>query len=232
MSTHEILPLSENLNIYANLSINLETLQHDMDRDNMRPFHLTQKPLSQLVQHSPDTISLVILETQADLEQLPAELRHCIIIMPDRLPIPSGQLSHAIVYKQAVTENHQQVLDKIFQGLVRFCFSTDLFIDQHDMQQALAFAGRHCLNIHCYSAQHFSKNQDVKAFFNQLAKDTALMVNLSLSHASYSMQTVLELLKQVTRHLDSDFEGDVFYSCIVSSKPEDHNLIYLNFTTQ
>ena len=72
-------------------------------------------------------------------------------------------------------------------------------------------------------------NENVKPLFNPIGKDDTVILNFNLHQSSFSLDKVHDLTEIIIEHLGEKFDGEIFYSCNATSKPEQQNLIYLSY---
>lgn len=219
---------NENLIIYTHAIINLDFFNPAIE--NLRPLNIVQKPLSALACSQADKVAIIIVDDLAELTEMPIGCEHIIVITAKNnlTPLPE-HLSNTIIYQQASNENHQQALEKVFHALLKTYFSPELFLEPADLYQSDAFEKGQCyINIHSLQEQQLI-NENVKALFNLIEKDDTVILNFNLHQSSFSLNKIQDLTNIITEHLGEKFDGEIFYSCNTTSKPEQQNLIYLSY---
>ncbi len=227
MQNNEV-DLNENLVIYTHTKINLDFFNPTVEH--LRPLNMVQKPLSALAYSQTDKIVIIIVDDLAELTAIPIGCEHSIVITAKNnlTPLPE-HLSNTIIYQQASNENHQQALEKVFNALIKTYFSTELFLEPADLYQSDAFEkGQRYINIHSLQEQQLM-NENVKPLFSPIGKDGTVILNFTLHQSSFSLDKIQDLTEIIIEHLGEKFNGEVFYSCNATSKPEQSDLIYLSY---
>ena len=218
----------ENLVIYSETPIVLDFFNASIE--NFRPIRITQKPLTELPFAHVDKIAIVIVHDLAELESLKIGCEHCLVInAKNTLAITPEHLSKVMTYTQSAMESPQQALETVFHGLITTYFSTEMFLEPVDIYQSDAFEkGQRCINIHLLQEPQLM-SEDVKALFNPIGQDDTVIFNFDLPQSSFSLDKVQDLTQIMIKHLGEKFDGEIFYSCRASSKPDQQNLIYLSY---
>lgn len=227
MQNNEV-DLNENLAIYTHTKINLDFFNPTVEH--LRPLNMVQKPLSALAYSQTDKIVIIIVDDLAELTAIPIGCEHSIVITAKNnlTPLPE-HLSNALIYQQTVNENHQQALEKVFNALIKTYFSTELFLEPADLYQSDAFEkGQRYINIHSLQEQQLM-NENVKPLFSPIGKDGTVILNFNLHQSSFSLDKIQDLTEIIIEHLGEKFDGEIFYSCNATSKPEQSDLIYLSY---
>ena len=227
MQNNEV-DLNENLAIYTHTKINLDFFNPTVEH--LRPLNMVQKPLSALAYSQTDKIVIIIVDDLAELTAIPIGFEHSIVITAKNnlTPLPE-HLSNALIYQQTVNENHQQALEKVFNALIKTYFSTELFLEPADLYQSDAFEkGQRYINIHSLQEQQLM-NENVKPLFSPIGKDGTVILNFNLHQSSFSLDKIQDLTEIIIEHLGEKFDGEIFYSCNATSKPEQSDLIYLSY---
>ena len=227
MQNNEV-DLNENLAIYTHTKINLDFFNPTVEH--LRPLNMVQKPLSALAYSQTDKIVIIIVDDLAELTAIPIGFEHSIVITAKNnlTPLPE-HLSNALIYQQTVNENHQQALEKVFNALIKTYFSTELFLEPADLYQSDAFEkGQRYINIHSLQEQQLM-NENVRPLFSPIGKDDTVILNFNLHQSSFSLDKVKDLTEIIIEHLGEKFDGEIFYSCNATSKPEQSDLIYLSY---
>ena len=225
MQNNEV-DLNENITIYTHTKINLDFFNPAME--NLRPLNIVQKPLSTLPFSQADKVAIIIVN---DLAELASSVIHCehsiVITAQNNLTATPEHLSHAMIYQQSASEDHQQALEKVFHALVKFYFSTELFLDPFDFYQSDAFAkGQRCINIYLLQEQQLI-NDHLTTLFEPIGQDDAVILNFEFHQSSFSLDKVHGLTQMMIEQLGEKFDGEIFYSCSTSSKVDQQTLIYL-----
>ena len=216
------------IHIYSNIDLHLEFF--DLTTEKLRPFSIIQQSLSELPFSDANTVTVIIVDDLAELSAIPIGSEHSIVITAKNnlTPLPE-HLSNTIIYQQASNENHQQALEKVFHALIKTYFSLELFLEPADLYQSDAFEkGQRRINIHSLQEQQLM-NENVKPLFNPIGKDDTVILNFNLHQSSFSLDKVHDLTEIIIEHLGEKFDGEIFYSCNATSKPEQQNLIYLSY---
>ncbi|MCU4397291.1 hypothetical protein [Acinetobacter junii] len=227
MQNNEV-DLNENITIYTHTKINLDFFNPTVEH--LRPLNMVQKPLSALAYSQTDKIVIIIVDDLAELTAIPIGFEHSIVITAKNnlTPLPE-HLSNTIIYQQASNENHQQALEKVFNALIKTYFSTELFLEPADLYQSDAFEkGQRYINIHSLQEQQLM-NENVKPLFSPIGKDGTVILNFNLHQSSFSLDKIQDLTEIIIEHLGEKFDGEIFYSCNATSKPEQSDLIYLSY---
>ena len=227
MQNNEV-DLNENITIYTHTKINLDFFNPTVEH--LRPLNMVQKPLSALAYSQTDKIVIIIVDDLAELTAIPIGCEHSIVITAKNnlTPLPE-HLSNALIYQQTVNENHQQALEKVFHALIKTYFSPELFLEPADLYQSDAFEkGQRRINIHSLQEQQLM-NENVKPLFNPIGKDGTVILNFNLHQSSFSLDKIQDLTEIIIEHLGEKFDGEIFYSCNATSKPEQSDLIYLSY---
>ncbi|WP_087545276.1 hypothetical protein [Acinetobacter sp. WCHA29] len=227
MQNNEV-DLNENITIYTHTKINLDFFNPTVEH--LRPLNMVQKPLSALAYSQTDKIVIIIVDDLAELTAIPIGFEHSIVITAKNnlTPLPE-HLSNTIIYQQASNENHQQALEKVFNALIKTYFSTELFLEPADLYQSDAFEKRQrYINIHSLQEQQLM-NENVKPLFSPIGKDGTVILNFNLHQSSFSLDKIQDLTEIIIEHLGEKFDGEIFYSCNATSKPEQSDLIYLSY---
>ena len=227
MQNNEV-DLNENITIYTHTKINLDFFNPTVEH--LRPLNMVQKPLSALAYSQTDKIVIIIVDDLAELTAIPIGCEHSIVITAKNnlTPLPE-HLSNALIYQQTVNENHQQALEKVFNALIKTYFSTEMFLEPTDLYQSDAFGkGQRRINIHSLQEQQLM-NENVKPLFNPIGKDGTVILNFNLHQSSFSLDKIQDLTEIIIEHLGEKFDGEIFYSCNATSKPEQSDLIYLSY---
>lgn len=227
MQNNEV-DLNENLAIYTHTKINLDFFNPTVEH--LRPLNMVQKPLSALAYSQTDKIVIIIVDNLAELTAIPIGCEHSIVITAKNnlTPLPE-HLSNTIIYQQASNENHQQALEKVFNALIKTYFSTELFLEPADLYQSDAFEkGQRYINIHSLQ-EHQLMNENVKPLFSPIGKNGTVILNFNLHQSSFSLDKIQDLTEIIIEHLGEKFDGEIFYSCNATSKPEQSDLIYLSY---
>ena len=227
MQNNEV-DLNENITIYTHTKINLDFFNPTVEH--LRPLNMVQKPLSALAYSQTDKIVIIIVDDLAELTAIPIGCEHSIVITAKNnlTPLPE-HLSNALIYQQTVNENHQQALEKVFNALIKTYFSTELFLEPADLYQSDAFEkGQRYINIHSLQEQQLM-NENVKPLFSPIGKDGTVILNFNLHQSSFSLDKIQDLTEIIIEHLGEKFDGEIFYSCNATSKPEQSDLIYLSY---
>ena len=216
------------IHIYSNIDLHLEFF--DLTTEKLRPFSIIQQSLSELPFSDANTVTVIIVDDLAELSAIPIGCEHSIVITAKNnlTPLPE-HLSNAIIYQQTSSENHQQALEKVFHALIKTYFSPELFLEPADLYQSDAFEkGQHRINIHLLQEQQLM-NENVKPLFNPIGKDGTVILNFNLHQSSFSLDKIQDLTEIIIEHLGEKFDGEIFYSCNATSKPEQSDLIYLSY---
>lgn len=216
------------IHIYSNIELHLEFF--DSTAENLRPFSITQKSLSELPFSDADKVTVIIVDDLAELTAIPIGCEHSIVITAKNnlTPLPE-HLSNTIIYQQASNENHQQALEKVFHALLKTYFSPELFLEPADIYQSDAFEkGQRRINIHSLQEQQLL-NENVKALFSPIGKDDTVILNFNLHQSSFSLDKIQDLTEIIIEHLGKKFDGEIFYSCNATSEVKQPNLIYLSY---
>jgi len=227
MQNNEV-DLNENLAIYTHTKINLDFFDPAMEH--LRPLNMVQEPLSALAHSQTDKVAVIVVNELAELTTIPIGCEHSIVITAKNnlTPLPE-HLSNALIYQQTVNENHQQALEKVFNELIKTYFSTELFLEPADLYQSDAFEkGQRYINIHSLQEQQLM-NENVKPLFSPIGKDGTVILNFNLHQSSSSLDKIQDLTEIIIEHLGEKFDGEIFYSCNATSKPELSDLIYLSY---
>ena len=227
MQNNEV-DLNENLVIYTHTKINLDFFNPAMEH--LRPLNIVQEPLSTLASSQANKIVIILVDDLAELTAIPIGCEHSIVITAKNnlTPLPE-HLSNALIYQQTVNENHQQALEKVFNALIKTYFSTELFLEPADLYQSDAFEkGQRYINIHSLQEQQLM-NENVKPLFSPIGKDGTVILNFNLHQSSFSLDKIQDLTEIIIEHLGEKFDGEIFYSCNATSKPEQSDLIYLSY---
>ena len=227
MQNNEV-DLNENITIYTHTKINLDFFNPTVEH--LRPLNMVQKPLSALAYSQTDKIVIIIVDDLAELTAIPIGCEHSIVITAKNnlTPLPE-HLSNALIYQQTVNENHQQALEKVFNALIKTYFSPELFLEPADLYQSDAFEkGQRYINIHSLQEQQLM-NENVKPLFSPIGKDGTVILNFTLHQSSFSLDKIQDLTEIIIEHLGEKFDGEIFYSCNATSKPEQSDLIYLSY---
>ncbi|WP_042893301.1 hypothetical protein [Acinetobacter junii] len=219
---------NKNLIIYTHAIINLDFFNPAIE--NLRPLNIVQKPLSALACSQADKVAIIIVDDLAELTEMPIGCEHSIVITAkNNLTHLPEHLFNTIIYQQASNENHQQALEKVFHALLKTYFSPELFLEPADLYQSDAFEkGQRYINIHSLQEQQLI-NENVKALFNLIGKEDTVILNFNLHQSSFSLDKIQDLTDIINEHLGEKFDGEIFYSCNTTSKPEQQNLIYLSY---
>ena len=227
MQNNEV-DLNENITIYTDTKINLDFFNPTVEH--LRPLNMVQKPLSALAYSQTDKIVIIIVDDLAELTAIPIGCEHSIVITAKNnlTPLPE-HLSNALIYQQTVNENHQQALEKVFNALIKTYFSPELFLEPADLYQSDAFEkGQRYINIHSLQEQQLM-NENVKPLFSPIGKNGTVILNFNLHQSSFSLDKIQDLTEIIIEHLGEKFDGEIFYSCNATSKPEQSDLIYLSY---
>lgn len=227
MQNNEV-DLNENITIYTHTKINLDFFNPTVEH--LRPLNMVQKPLSALAYSQTDKIVIIIVDDLAELTAIPIGCEHSIVITAKNnlTPLPE-HLSNTIIYQQASNENHQQALEKVFNALIKNYFSPELFLEPADLYQSDAFEkGQRYINIHSLQ-EHQLMNENVKPLFSPIGKNGTVILNFNLHQSSFSLDKIQDLTEIIIEHLGEKFDGEIFYSCNATSKPEQSDLIYLSY---
>ena len=216
------------IHIYSNIDLHLEFF--DPTTESLRPFSIIQKSLSELPFSDVNKVAVIVVDDLAELTAIPIGCEHSIVITAkNNLSSLPEHLSNAIIYQQTSSENHQQALEKVFHALIKTYFSLELFLEPADLYQSDAFEkGQRRINIHSLQEQQLM-NENVKPLFNPIGKDDTVILNFNLHQSSFSLDKVHDLTEIIIEHLGEKFDGEIFYSCNATSKPEQQNLIYLSY---
>ena len=227
MQNNEI-NLNENLIIYTHTTINLDFFNPAMEH--LRPLNMVQKPLSALACSQTDKVAIIIVDDLVELTAIPIGCEHSIVITAkNNLTTLPEHLSNVIIYQQASNEDHQQALEKVFNALIKTYFSTELFLEPADLYQSDAFEkGQRYINIHSLQEQQLM-NENLKPLFSPIGKDDTVILNFNLHQSSFSLDKIQDLTEIIIEHLGEKFDGEIFYSCNATSKPEQSDLIYLSY---
>ena len=227
MQNNEV-DLNENLVIYTHTKINLDFFNPAMEH--LRPLNIVQEPLSTLASSQANKIVIILVDDLAELTEIPIGCEHSIVITAkNNLSSLPEHLSNAIIYQQTSNENHQQALEKVFNALIKTYFSTELFLEPADLYQSDAFEkGQRYINIHSLQEQQLM-NENVKPLFSPIGKDGTVILNFNLHQSSFSLDKIQDLTEIIIEHLGEKFDGEIFYSCNATSKPEQSDLIYLSY---
>ena len=227
MQNNEV-DLNENLVIYTHTKINLDFFNPAMEH--LRPLNIVQEPLSTLASSQANKIVIILVDDLAELTEIPIGCEHSIVITAkNNLTALPEHLSNVIIYQQASNEDHQQALEKVFHALIKTYFSLELFLEPADLYQSDAFEkGQHRINIHLLQEQQLM-NENVKPLFSPIGKDGTVILNFTLHQSSFSLDKIQDLTEIIIEHLGEKFNGEVFYSCNATSKPEQSDLIYLSY---
>lgn len=219
---------NENLVIYSNADIDLNFF--DPAIENLRPLDIAQTSLSELPLSPTDKVAIIIVDDLAELTAITIGCEHSIVITAkNTLTITPDGLSHALIYQQSADENPQQALEKVFHGLVKFCFSTTLFLDPSDIYQSDAFEkGQRRINTHHLNEQQLV-NDDVKTLLSPIRQNDTVILNFNLNQSSFSVNKVNGLTQIIIDHLGEHFDGEIIFSCAVSSQHEHSNMIYVHY---
>ena len=227
MQNNEV-DLNENLAIYTHTKINLDFFNPAMEH--LRPLNIVQEPLSTLASSQANKIVIILVDDLAELTEIPIGCEHSIVITAKNnlTPLPE-HLSNALIYQQTVNENHQQALEKVFNALIKTYFSPELFLEPADLYQSDAFEkGQRYINIHSLQ-EHQLMNENVKPLFSPIGKNGTVILNFNLHQSSFSLDKIQDLTEIIIEHLGEKFDGEIFYSCNATSKPEQSDLIYLSY---
>ena len=227
MQNNEV-DLNENLVIYTHTKINLDFFNPAMEH--LCPLNIVQEPLSALAHSQTDKVAVIVVNELAELTTIPIGCEHSIVITAKNnlTPLPE-HLSNALIYQQTVNENHQQALEKVFNALIKTYFSTELFLEPADLYQSDAFEkGQRYIKIHSLQEQQLI-NENVKPLFSPIGKDGTVILNFNLHQSSFSLDKIQDLTEIIIEHLGEKFDGEIFYSCNATSKPEQSDLIYLSY---
>ena len=227
MQNNEV-DLNENITIYTHTKINLDFFNPTVEH--LRLLNMVQKPLSALAYSQTDKIVIIIVDDLAELTAIPIGCEHSIVITAKNnlTPLPE-HLSNTIIYQQASNEDHQQALEKVFNALIKTYFSTELFLEPADLYQSDAFEkGQRYINIHSLQEQQLM-NENVKPLFSPIGKDGTVILHFTLHQSSFSLDKIQDLTEIIIEHLGEKFDGEIFYSCNATSKPEQSDLIYLSY---
>ena len=227
MQNNEV-DLNENLAIYTHTKINLDFFDPAMEH--LRPLNMVQEPLSALAHSQTNKVAVIIVDDLAELTAIPIGCEHSIVITAKNnlTPLPE-HLSNTIIYQQASNENHQQALEKVFNALIKTYFSPELFLEPADLYQSDAFEkGQRYINIHSLQEQQLM-NENVKPLFSPIRKDGTVILNYNLHQSSFSLDKIQDLTEIIIEQLGEKFDGEIFYSCNATSKPEQSDLIYLSY---
>lgn len=218
----------EIINVYSNIPLHLDFFNASIE--NFRPICITHKPLTELPFSHVDKIGIVIVHDLAELESLKIGCEHCLVIIAkNTLTTTPEHLSKVMTYTQSAMESPQQALETVFHGLITTYFSTEMFLEPVDIYQSDAFEkGQRRINIHLLQEPQLM-SEDVKALFNPIGQDDTVIFNFDLHHSSFSLDKVQDLTQIMIKHLGEKFDGEIFYSCRASSKPDLQNLIYLGY---
>ena len=216
------------IHIYSNIDLHLEFF--DPTTESLRPFSIIQKSLSELPFSDVNKVTVIIVDDLAELTTVPIGCEHSIVITAkNNLSSLPEHLSNAIIYQQTSSENHQQALEKVFHALIKTYFSPEMFLEPTDLYQSDAFGkGQRCINIHSLQEQQLM-NENVRPLFSPIGKDDTVILNFNLHQSSFSLDKVQDLTEIIIERLGEKFNGEVFYSCNATSKPEQSNLIYLSY---
>lgn len=220
--------LNENLIIYTHATINLDFFNPAIEH--IRPLNIVQQPLSALPYSQANKVAIIIID---DLVKLESSMIHCehsiIITAQNNLTDIPDHLSNTIIYQQATNESHQQALEKVFHALIKTYFSTELFLEPTDLYQSDAFEkGQRRINIHSLQEQQLM-NENVKPLFSYIGKSDTVILNFNLHQSSFSLDKIQDLTEIIIENLGEKFDGEIFYSCSTSSKPDQKNMIYLSY---
>lgn len=227
MQNNEV-DLNENLAIYTHTKINLDFFDPAMEH--LRPLNMVQEPLSALAHSQTNKVAVIIVDDLAELTAIPIGCEHSIVITAKNnlTPLPE-HLSNALIYQQASNENHQQALEKVFNALIKTYFSPELFLEPADLYQSDAFEkGQRYINIHSLQ-EHQLMNENVKPLFSPIGKNGTVILNFNLHQSSFSLDKIQDLTEIIIEQLGEKFDGEIFYSCNATSKPEQSDLIYLSY---
>ena len=227
MQNNEV-DLNENLVIYTHTKINLDFFNPAMEH--LCPLNIVQEPLSALAHSQANKVAVIIVDDLAELTEIPISCEHSIVITAkNNLTALPEHLSNVIIYQQASNEDHQQALEKVFHALIKTYFSPEMFLEPTDLYQSDAFGkGQRCINIHSLQEQQLM-NENVRPLFSPIGKDDTVILNFNLHQSSFSLDKVQDLTEIIIEHLGEKFNGEVFYSCNATSKPEQSDLIYLSY---
>ena len=227
MQNNEV-DLNENLVIYTHTKINLDFFNPAMEH--LRPLNIVQEPLSTLASSQANKIVIILVDDLAELTEIPIGCEHSIVITAkNNLTALPENLSNVIIYQQASNEDHQQALEKVFHALIKTYFSPEMFLEPTDLYQSDAFGkGQRCINIHSLQEQQLM-NENVRPLFSPIGKDDTVILNFNLHQSSFSLDKVKDLTEIIIERLGEKFNGEIFYSCNATSKPEQSNLIYLSY---
>ena len=227
MQNNEVV-LNENLVIYTHTKINLDFFNPAMEH--LCPLNIVQEPLSALAHSQTDKVAVIVVNELAELTEIPISCEHSIVITAkNNLTALPENLSNVIIYQQASNEDHQQALEKVFHALIKTYFSPEMFLEPTDLYQSDAFGkGQRCINIHSLQEQQLM-NENVRPLFSPIGKDDTVILNFNLHQSSFSLDKVQDLTEIIIEHLGEKFNGEVFYSCNATSKPEQSDLIYLSY---
>jgi len=219
---------NENISVYSNIPFHLDFF--DPKIENLRPFSITQKSLSELPFSQTDKVAIIIVNDLAELTAITIGCEHSIVITAkNSLAIMSEDLSHAMIYQQSADENHQQALEKVFHALIKTYFSTEIFLEPSDIYQSDAFEkGQRRINIHSLQEQQLL-SEDTKTLFSPIGQNDAVILNFDLHQSSFSLNTAQDLTDIIIEHLGEKFDGEIFFSCRASSTPNQQTLIYLSY---
>jgi len=227
MQNNEV-DLNENLVIYTHTKINLDFFNPAMEH--LCPLNIVQEPLSALAHSQTDKVAVIVVNELAELTEIPISCEHSIVITAkNNLTALPEHLSNVIIYQQASNEDHQQALEKVFHALIKTYFSPEMFLEPTDLYQSDAFEkGQRRINIHSLQEQQLM-NENVKPLFNPIGKDGTVILNFNLHQSLFSLDKIQDLTEIIIEHLGKKFDGEIFYSCNATSKPEQQNLIYLSY---
>ena len=227
MQNNEVV-LNENLVIYTHTKINLDFFNPAMEH--LRPLNIVQEPLSTLASSQANKIVIILVDDLAELTEIPISCEHSIVITAkNNLTTLPEHLSNVIIYQQASNEDHQQALEKVFNALIKTYFSLEMFLEPTDLYQSDAFGkGQRRINIHSLQEQQLM-NENVRPLFSPIGKDDTVILNFNLHQSSFSLDKVQDLTEIIIERLGEKFNGEVFYSCNATSKPEQSDLIYLSY---
>ena len=227
MQNNEV-DLNENLVIYTHTKINLDFFNPAMEH--LCPLNIVQEPQSALAHSQTDKVAVIVVNELAELTEIPISCEHSIVITAkNNLTALPENLSNVIIYQQASNEDHQQALEKVFNALIKTYFSTELFLEPADLYQSDAFEkGQRYINIHSLQEQQLM-NENVKPLFSPIGKNGTVILNFNLHQSSFSLDKIQDLTEIIIEHLGEKFDGEIFYSCNATSKPEQSDLIYLSY---
>ena len=220
--------LNENLAIYTHTKINLDFFDPAMEH--LRPLNMVQEPLSALAHSQTNKVAVIIVDDLAELTAIPIGCEYSIVITAKNnlTPLPE-HLSNTIIYQQTSNENHQQALEKVFNALIKTYFSPELFLEPADLYQSDAFEkGQRYINIHSLQ-EHQLMNENVKPLFSPIGENGTVILNFNLHQSSFSLDKIQDLTEIIIEQLGEKFDGEIFYSCNATSKPEQSDLIYLSY---